>query len=695
MLPDPEGPKSSSITLPIGAFALCCSDRSHCQRWLSRLLVHDVQHVAQFLHGIADRLLRRYRFRDRQESPGGVATALEMAFTYSTVELYSTKMKALCESPDRAARLLLVLTPIAMSLINDSWLYTEIAWLDPWYNIAYFLHYSDPNFLNWYYKIARLPWIIPGYLAYSVFTPVVANYILHMGALILSALALYSGLRRLFGVDVAFLTAALLTVYVPFHGSGGWDYQTTPSGAYYLLTFAILTHAALAREKRSWLLFLSGVTYGATVHANVIFINMAPILALHFLTTLIARRSEKPSWREIVRYVLLAALGILAVTVVLGLINLAVGRDFIFFKVLFNFVVSYVADTSHEKSWWIPWSDLWFVTPKAFSYLAIPFCIGLLGLGVLAVAASMRFRFDAVALSLVAQYVFVALMWVFWQSVGHTALTPSYFAYPLIPPMFCAIGGMAALLAKRPCGSRGRYGIYAIVVVAVAGPLALGAFADTLAPRPVLNFILILGPTLAAMLILIFVRNRLIWMAGAAITFGIGNYVGAVATRANLVLPDLALQPGYAYSDVCRDRRQYFEALITADRFLSTYAQSRVDGYTNVYVWWDAGERLKVKPACSQLVANFASSMTSFGSNYLAPPWDGMPAAAALPDSALRSLPDDVHIAVPTANSSTIEALIQRFHTAGIDLNVDGKLRLNMPPLYLYVLSRSRCRGDL
>ena len=184
-----------------------------------------------------------------------------MGFTYTAVDFNPAEKKAMYERSDRAARLVLLLTPIILSLINDSWLYTKIGWLDPWYNVAYFLHYDDPNFLNWYYKIARLSWIIPGYVIYSVFTPLVANYILHMGALVLSTLALYSGLRRLFGVDVAFLTAALLTVYVPFHGSGGWDYQTTPSGAYYLLTFAILTHAALARESRGRLLLLSGVTY--------------------------------------------------------------------------------------------------------------------------------------------------------------------------------------------------------------------------------------------------------------------------------------------------------------------------------------------------------------------------------------------------------------------------------------------------
>src|SRR5580704_9248226 len=76
--------------------------------------------------------------------------------------------------------LLLASIPIAMSIVNSDWLYTSIGFLDPWVNVGYFLHYSDPEFGAGYYKAARLSWIIPGFIAYHVFQPVVANYVLHM-----------------------------------------------------------------------------------------------------------------------------------------------------------------------------------------------------------------------------------------------------------------------------------------------------------------------------------------------------------------------------------------------------------------------------------------------------------------------------------------------------------------------------------
>src|SRR5690348_4785506 len=88
-----------------------------------------------------------------------------------------------------------------------------------------------------YYKAARLTWIIPGFLAYHVFQPILANYLLHMGCLILSVLFFYLTVAKLFGRTVAFPIAACLAVYIPFHGSGGWDYQNAASGAFYIVAF--------------------------------------------------------------------------------------------------------------------------------------------------------------------------------------------------------------------------------------------------------------------------------------------------------------------------------------------------------------------------------------------------------------------------------------------------------------------------
>src|SRR5215471_10630916 len=79
--------------------------------------------------------------------------------------------------------ILLTVILLVMSIINTSWLYGRIGLLDTWVYVGYFFHYSDPTFGNWYYKVARLSWIIPGSIAYHIFQPSVANYLLHIGYL--------------------------------------------------------------------------------------------------------------------------------------------------------------------------------------------------------------------------------------------------------------------------------------------------------------------------------------------------------------------------------------------------------------------------------------------------------------------------------------------------------------------------------
>jgi hypothetical protein len=41
---------------------------------------------------------------------------------------------------------------LAQFIINDSWLYAKLGWLDSWMYIGYAHHYTDPSFLNDNYR---------------------------------------------------------------------------------------------------------------------------------------------------------------------------------------------------------------------------------------------------------------------------------------------------------------------------------------------------------------------------------------------------------------------------------------------------------------------------------------------------------------------------------------------------------------
>jgi hypothetical protein len=585
------------------------------------------------------------------------------------------------DSTDRKIIAILCAVPLAMAAVNDNWLYTIAGWLDPWYNVAYFVHYNDRTFLNDYYKIARLSWIIPGYITYAIFSPLIANLILHLGTLILSTCALYLGLKRSLNSKAAFMAAAIMTVYFPFHGSGGWDYQTAPSGAYYLIAFALIAYAAQS-PSRNLLLFLAGASLGAALHANILIVNLLPLIAAHFLTLVYARAKQPIDRRLVIFSAIVVMLGMVAITILMGAINYMIGRDFLFFSVLFKIVTSYVADAGHQKQWWLPWSSRWLTDPAMFSYLATPLVVFIVSAGTLIYATLRRRDICVVAASLVAQYIAAVVIWVFWQSIGQTALQPNYFAHPLILPMFCAIGGLTSLFQRSSQQSSLPLLMLLLIALLLAGPLSGNLRIFRMSERTDALLYLILFSTTGALLALLSPKFTTAALLLSALLFGLANYQISFATFQSI--PSIRSNEPYAYNERCKDNRQIFKALISANQFFSQF----VNNVASIHMWWDRQEELRDQANCSRQLSTIAASMTSFGSKYLAPPWDGMPAIATLPEASLK-LDGESFIAIPTNNAALVDEMIARYKEAGTPLTLAGKTLIRARPsnFSLYLLA--------
>src|SRR5687768_6877806 len=132
-----------------------------------------------------------------------------------------------------------VLSPLVLLLGSTEWLYTPEGYLDPWDYVGCFLSYGHPDFLPGRYKLARLPWILSGWMVHRVFADVAASHVLHLGYLIASTAGMYVLVRQLFSsTTIAGLTAILLGFYTHFHGSGGWDYHNAAAGAFHIWSLA-------------------------------------------------------------------------------------------------------------------------------------------------------------------------------------------------------------------------------------------------------------------------------------------------------------------------------------------------------------------------------------------------------------------------------------------------------------------------
>ena len=334
--------------------------------------------------------------------------------------------------------------------------------LDPWNYVGLFREYLDPDYLPEDYKLARLPWILSGYVAHSLLSPVLAAYVLHSVFLIATSLALFVGIQSLFRKPaLAAVLALCLGFYTPIHGSGGWDYHNAGAGALYLATFAILAlPTALAGH---WLLLVAaGATGALAVHTNITLVNFLPALVFVHVSAVRVDRPEDAIGRTLVARIGWAVSGAILATVALGLINWNVGRDFLFFGALLNLVVRFVGDPQNVASFHQPWSSGWIWTAR---YLALPAAVFLGGLGSIVVGRRRTLGSqERLAEALVLQFLVMTLVWVAWQTAGQIALDVNYFAYMLVPSCFIALAG---ILARRWPDACERYWLVTIVGTAL------------------------------------------------------------------------------------------------------------------------------------------------------------------------------------------------------------------------------------
>lgn len=582
----------------------------------------------------------------------------------------------------------LILIPLVMLTVNSEWLFTQIGWIDPWYNVGYFLNYDTPKYLDWSYKSGRLPWIIPGYLVYSTFTPLVANYLLHLLPLIGGGLLLFYSILPILNRNIAFISSIFLICYIHFHGSGGWDYQTTPGGFYYLLAFYLAVQAGLRERQEKLLLLGCGLAFGATIHANVVLINLAPLIAFQFVAALHVRGVRAFQIKKIVLDCVLIAVGGLAITILLGVMNAIAGRDFFFFKKLLSLVFTFVSDpVEHQTQWWLPWSDLWFLKHWAVNYLMVPFGVFVVSSVSLVRGLILLRRSPAIcseelqSLVLITQYLFVVLLWILWQSNGQTALQPSYYTHPMIVPMVLALAGSIRLWSGEG-GLGNRYTPRTVTVMSVIAiaPLSLGVLrlVEPIVLSP--GFWLALFVVVVAVFVVVAGREKS--AVGAALVFGLLNATVASHSRGT---------PNYAVFGECPSHKSSFLGLVEGNRLMAKHNPDMRE----MYVWWDDDEVLK-SGGCELSISKFSHSLRALGSRYLTPPWDGMPSAENIPAESFSNLRPDPYIAVVTANLETLDRLSDRLVQEGRTFDKVGMIQLgeHPEPFYLHILAQRAATAE-
>lgn len=559
--------------------------------------------------------------------------------------------------PGAAVACFLALLIAGLVIRNDSWIYTQIGWLDPWTYVGFGYDYDHPRFDADDYKLGRLPWILAEFYTRHVFEPVASQYFLQLGSLLIQGWFFYLALDRLLGMVPGVVGAAFLITLPFIHGSGGADYNNTPSGMLYALSFYVLTVAA--PTSRPVLPVLFGICLGLLLHTNLLYVNLLVPLLMHF-ASLRWRDSELMQPRTILAFCALTLLGALAVTVALCFVNWSYGREWLFFATFAKMATRYLVDSSSQKLWWQPWSSEWYRNAVYVGVLAA----GVVTAATLVLLACFKrgnpaTRFQIV--NLTGQYMSVCAIWFFWQMIGHTAFQPYYYAYPLFVPLACVVSSIVAFSAQPEPR---------INIVVLAAIIAFASIMPYSSHWPIKDLIQTSYESLSLFLAI----------------FAVGLLMIPLSARIGVCVFALLLGPANAWvnqNDVhyrraaCADRRDAQLALIAAHNAVATTNP----GFSrDVYVWRhpDGDNAISVS-TCSLVPERFIDDSLSWSGWYYLD--DARPFKQAISEISIERLRDVIHhdpiIVMVTESSQIPDQLRQRFADLGRQFDPTQQIRIN------------------
>jgi hypothetical protein len=256
----------------------------------------------------------------------------------------------------------LLLLPLLLLAINDSWIFTYLGNIDPWVYFGYFTNLRGHlrAFPGTYYG-TRLAWIVPGALAHEILPPTAANYVLHLGVYYTAVFALYFTLTRTVGRRAALLAAIFAGCYSYFLFAVGWHYGDGAGLAYYSVALACLT-AAIDASARRLALVCAGAAVVAAVHTNLVWVIVLPAFGYYYLVT--TRQSGRG---RVSRDWIYVSLGSLGLTLALGVVAVAHGGTLLFFAPSIRFATQATQSANPYRgafATWVP-QVRWLVFPAA------------------------------------------------------------------------------------------------------------------------------------------------------------------------------------------------------------------------------------------------------------------------------------------------------------------------------------------
>lgn len=340
--------------------------------------------------------------------------------------------------------------PLLLTLFNSRWLFVDLEkiQIDPWIYLGFSLDLKAhlKAFYGTYYA-TRLPWILPGYLAHKLFSPFVANFVLHMTFYYVSLFSLFRTLKRTVGLRAAFLTALLMGFYIPALREFGSNYITGAALAYLFLTTSFLTYPN--RSKYSPLyLFFAGVFCSCFLFTQLFLVVFIPLVALFYLLL-----NRPHTLKFLLMNMVFFTIGFVTTTSIFCWINNAITGHFLFFEPIYKWTKDFV---KIDNMWWLPLSSWdW----------SLQFIIGIAGALFFGSILTLIFRREKIISIFSFYYIINFFLFVFGDILFKQPVMQLhyYFCY-IFPALFLAIGGILSSFLNQISGKK-YYGLVAFAII--------------------------------------------------------------------------------------------------------------------------------------------------------------------------------------------------------------------------------------
>lgn len=504
--------------------------------------------------------------------------------------------------------LVLLILPWLLLINNDIWLFDFNVLIDPWLYLGLSLRFEQ--FLQAYgdtYYVGRLAWTLPSHLIFKFFSPLAAQYILHVGFYYLAILSIYFLLKRIVGYRSALLASVMMGCHAWFLMAIGSNYVNGAGIAYYSAALLMLT---LATQLSRWKIYLllSGVFYGLAIFSNLTWIFLAPSLVCYYIAI-----NRKHQAHSIAKSSIFFVAGLIFIALIFCAINFLVNGQFFFFLPSLKHIL--YASSYQQNPWKLSW-NIWLPSAFWLALLAITF----ISSTVLTLVSYLKRlpNLQTISVDLQICFLLACSPFVIWEMKSEPLLQVYFYASYLMPFTFIAIGAQLHQLESvlnQLKGYQFAYittGIIVLTLIAYRLPLNSLIFQDY-----------------AGVLTLIFCSVWLIW-AGAALLFHHAiakllssallilllafNTVNVVSVAFSIgSLKTLAIALGYTASNQIipssilseinySQRKDAFLLVVQAQRYLQT-----VDSRFQLMFWYDMEESLVYRSIASAALWNHLS----------------------------------------------------------------------------------------